>query len=497
VARPVDLDLRSLSPEENDAILDFAFDRYFEESGLFGTIEDALARVDQVRAIGVTEIACLIDYGIATEQVLEGLWPLAEVVRRANAGAEVAEDDLTLAAQIRRHKVSHMQCTPTMARMLIADDGARAAMAGVDHVLLGGEALPGQLATDIASLTGQRVLNMYGPTETTIWSTCGPAGDVTGTAALGQPIANTTLHVLDARQRPVPLGLEGELWIGGAGVTRGYWNRPGLTAERFITNPFGAGRLYATGDKVRLRADGRLDFLGRGDGQVKIRGHRIELGEIEAALDAQPGVTGSVVLARQDQPGDLRLVAYVTGTADPASLSDALATCLPTHMRPARIMKLDRFPETPNHKIDRKALPAPDAVARPAPQAAPAPVVSVALAGAAEPGETQARIAEVWKAVLGLADVTPKDHFFHLGGHSLLAVQAHRDMRAALSLPGLSITDVFRFPVLSGLAKHIDTRLRPIQTDAPEPAPETSGVGRLDAMARRRQMRADRLSRLG
>jgi natural product biosynthesis luciferase-like monooxygenase protein len=512
VAQPVDLDLRTLTPEENDAILDFAFERYFEESGLFGTVEDALARVDQVRAIGVTEIACLIDYGIATDQVLEGLWPLAEVVRRANAGAEVAEDDLTLAAQIRRHKVSHLQCTPTMARMLMADDGARAAIAGVGQVLLGGEALPGQLAADIATLTGAPVLNMYGPTETTIWSTCGPAQAGAGTATLGQPIANTTLHILDDARRPVPLGAEGELWIGGAGVTRGYWRRPELTAERFIPNPFGPGRLYATGDKVRIRADGTIDFLGRGDGQVKIRGHRIELGEIEAALDAHPGVTGSVVLARQDQPGNMRLVAYVTGSANTAALDQTLATRLPAHMRPARIIRLERFPETPNRKIDRKALPAPEALQRPAAQPMPAPAVAVTLGQAASSGETLERIAQVWKSVLGVADVTPQDHFFHLGGHSLLAVQAHRDMRTALSLPGLSITDVFRFPILADLSAHIDTRLRPQRPVAPTPAsvptpkpgqaatastaaPEASG--RLDAMARRRTMRSDLLGRTG
>jgi natural product biosynthesis luciferase-like monooxygenase protein len=496
VARPVDLDLRTLSPEETDAILDFAFERYFEDSGLFGTVDDALARVEQVRALGVTEIACLIDYGIPTAQVMEGLWPLAEVVRRGNAGAEPAEDDLTLAAQIRRHKVTHLQCTPTMARMLLADDGARAAIAGVGQVLLGGEALPGALAADLRQLTGAPVLNMYGPTETTIWSTCGPVKGASSTAALGTPIANTTLQVLDDARRPVPLGQEGELWIGGAGVARGYHKRPDLTAERFAM--IGGQRLYATGDRVRIRADGGIDFLGRGDGQVKIRGHRIELGEIEAALDAQPGVTGSVVLARQDRPGDLRLVAYVTGNADPARLGQALADRLPAHMRPAHILRLERFPETPNRKIDRKALPAPESQA---PRPTPAPLIPVALAPAAAPGETAAAIAGVWKSVLGLPEVGPQDHFFHLGGHSLLAVQAHREMRAALNLPALSITDVFRFPVLADLAAHIDTRLRPQRPasspPAAAPAAALDGANRLDAMARRRAMRDERHGRTG
>lgn len=489
-AQPLDIDLRTLSPEENAAILDFAFERYFEESGLFGTVDDALARVAQVKAIGVTEIACLIDYGIPTAQVLDGLRPLADVVRRANAGAEPAENDLSLAAQIRRHRVSHLQCTPTMARMLLADDGARAALAGVPNVLLGGEALPAHLAADLRALTGRPVLNMYGPTETTIWSTCGPATGAGGTAALGAPIANTTLHVLDQGRAPVPVGQAGELWIGGAGVARGYWKRPELTADRFIPNPFGPGRLYATGDQVRLRADGTLDFLGRGDGQVKIRGHRIELAEVEAVIDAQPGVTGSVVLARQDRPGDLRLVAYVTGGVDAGALAARLVSVLPAHMRPARIVPLARFPETPNRKIDRKALPAPDAVQ------APVPVAPVALAPSAAPGETVAGIARVWKAVLGVAEVTPTDHFFHLGGHSLLAVQAHRELRTALNLPGLSITDVFRFPVLADLAAHVDTRLRAAAPPPTAPAEEPAS-GRMDAMARRRAMRAGLLGQTG
>jgi len=500
VAKPVDLDLRSLSPDEVDAILDFAFERYFEDSGLFGTVEDALARVEQVKAIGVTEIACLIDYGIPTVQVLEGLRPLAEVVRRANEAATVADDDMTLAAQIRRHKVTHLQCTPTMARMLMADDGTRGALSTVDQVLLGGEALPGQLATDIRKLTGRPVLNMYGPTETTIWSTCGPAAEGGGTAALGTPIANTTLHVLDADRRPAPLGTEGELWIGGDGVARGYWRRPELTAERFIANPFGPGRLYATGDRVRIRIDGTIDFLGRGDGQVKIRGHRIELGEIEAALDALPGVTGSVVLARQDSPGDLRLVAYVTGSADPAELARRLADSLPAVIRPARILKLERFPETPNRKIDRKALPAPEAMVPDAPRPAASPVAEP-VAPLGTQVETLPTVAKVWKSVLGLPEIGPQDHFFHLGGHSLLAVQAHREMRTALGLPGLSITDVFRFPVLADLVAHIDTRLRPqrpVVVASSDTSPATTpseAAGRLDAMARRRAMRADRLGK--
>lgn len=493
---PMDIDLSTLSEDEVEGILDYAFNRYFEDSGLFGTVEDCLTRVEQLKAIGVTEVACLIDYGIATEQVLESLYPLAEVVRRANTGVDLPEDDFSIAAQIIRHDVTHFQCTPSMARMLCMSDEARTALARVPHVMVGGEALPGTLAQDISGLTGHPVQNMYGPTETTIWSsTCLSRGGV-GTVGIGTPIANTTLHVVGEDLREQPVGVEGELLVGGDGVTRGYWNRPELTGERFIDNPFGPGRLYRTGDLVRRNAAGGIDFLGRVDHQVKIRGHRIELGEIEAVLEVQPGITQAVVIAREDQPGDQRLVGYYTGS--PAGdLRGALAQSLPAHMLPSVLVPVAEFPLTPNKKIDRKALPAPQ-VSR-APEAVPEVKESA--------GDTLGQLSQIWCDVLGLAQVGPSDNFFNLGGHSLLAVQAHREIRARMNLPGVSITDVFRFPVLGDLARHLEGKQRPIasapvaklaqaRVAAPEPAPAEGGpVGRMDAMARRRAMREQRMGR--
>ena len=487
VTNPMEIDTRQLSPEETDAILDFAFQRYFEDSGLFGTVEDALARVEQLKRIGVTEVACLVDYGIAPEKVMEGLYPLAEVVKRANSGGGVEEGDYSIAAQVIRHGVTHLQCTPSMARMIAMNDEARMALSGLKTLMVGGEALPGALVTDLRKATKARILNMYGPTETTIWSSVNEVGEAEPIANIGTPLANQQMYVLDEALAPVPPGTPGELWIGGDGVTRGYWQRPDLTEDRFKPDPFvtadracpWGARMYRTGDLVRLRADGRLDFLGRADFQVKLRGYRIELGEIEAVLEAQPGVKQAVVLAREDSPGDLRLVAYLVGSAHEAGLRADLAAVLPDHMIPAHFVTLADMPLTPNRKVDRKALPAPSA-------AAPATEAFVAPAS-----DIESQLAAIWGRILGVPKVGARDNFFALGGHSLLAVQAHREIREQLNAPKLSITDIFRFPTLAALAKHLDDKptAAPVAPTAPV---NDRAEARSDAMARRLAMRARR-----
>ncbi|MDJ0823305.1 MAG: LLM class flavin-dependent oxidoreductase [Paracoccaceae bacterium] len=492
VKNAFDLQLTDLSDEDMEGILDFAFERYFNDSGLFGTVEDALARTEELKRIGVNEIACLIDYGIPADQVLEGLKPLARVVQAANVAPELAEDDFSIAAQIVRHEVSHLQCTPSMARMIAMNDEARFALSKVQHLFLGGEPLPGALVREFAEITGASVTNMYGPTETTIWSSVAVASAEESVVNIGAPLANQQLYVLDAAQQPVPLGVEGELWIGGEGVTRGYWHRAEQTAERFVDNPFHPGRMYRTGDLVRRRADGRIDFLGRVDHQVKLRGHRIELGEIEAALEALPQITQAVVVAREDQPGDVRLVGYYTGAdQDEAKLKAALSAELPAIMVPGRYVHLTDFPLTPNKKVDRGALPAPAVKTAPTPRPAEAEVVALPAAG--DP-TLEPVIAQIWTRVLGVETISGQDHFFELGGHSLLAVQAHRAMRDELGAKGLSITDVFRFPILSDLAARVASLVetKPAPTE-PLPAPANDRAqARSEAMARRRAMRARR-----
>jgi hypothetical protein len=483
VDNPMQLDLGSLDEEDMDAILEFAFERYFEDSGLFGTIADGVARTEQLKRIGVDEIACLIDYGIEPALVMKALEPLAEVLRLANAPAELADEDFSLAAQMIRHNVTHMQCTPSMARMIAMNDEARSAIGRLQHLLVGGEALPGDLVASLKAATQASLHNMYGPTETTIWSTVQTLDEVpTGVADIGTPIANTQVYVLDSSGETVPVGVPGELYIGGEGVTAGYWQRDELNAERFPADTFtGRGKMYRTGDLVRWRADGRLDFLGRTDHQVKIRGHRIELGEIEAAMANYPGVTGAVVMPRTIGEGE-RLVGYIT-SSQPVSeeaLKQHLSSSLAEVMVPAHIVSMDVFPLTPNKKIDRKALPEPGPVRREASSDEP-------------PAEgAQASIAEIWGRILGVSGIGARDNFFELGGHSLLAVQAHREIRETLALPRLSITDIFRFPQLADLAEHIDGLSGGGAAREPEVEDEATTAARSETMSRRRAMRSKR-----
>ncbi len=493
VTNPFQLDLGSLSEDELEGILDFAFQRYFEDSGLFGTVEDCLTRVEELKRIGVDEITCLIDYGIPVPQVLDGLRPLAEVLRLSNQEATLDDNDHSIAAQIIRHKVTHMQCTPSMAQMLVMNDEARYALGHLKHMMIGGEALPGALVSELNKISQADIQNMYGPTETTIWSTTEMAAPVAGVVNVGTPIANTQVYVLDEAMSPVPIGSVGELFIGGAGVARGYWQREDLTAERFVPDPFSdvpGARLYRTGDLVRWRTDGKLDFLGRADHQVKLRGYRIELGEIESLLDACPGVRQSVVMAREDTPSVVQLVAYLIteGPVSDTTLRKSLVEQLPDFMVPVHFVTLDRFPLTPNKKIDRKALPVPEK-RRVSATAQAQPVVT---------GSTQQKVAAIWERILGVTGITPRDSFFDLGGHSLLAVQAHREIRNELSVQSLSITDIFRCPTLSALIEVIDQKTgAAAETASPEETAEAKAeraAERQDAMSRRRQMRARRQS---
>jgi amino acid adenylation domain-containing protein len=307
---------------------------------------------------------------------------------------------------------------------------------GVRTVNLGGEPLPAGLVDALYARGVERVYDLYGPSEDTTFSTVAlrrRGGPVT----IGAPIANTRCYVLDSALRPVPIGIEGELYIGGLGVTRGYLGRPGLTAGRYVPDHLGGepgARLYRTGDRIRRRADGTLEYLGRLDAQLKIRGFRVEPGEIEAALRRHPGVGDCVVVAREDAPGDRRLVAYVAGDADAESLRSHLRGVLPDHMVPFAFVVLDALPLTPNGKIDRRALPAPGLAASAEPTAAPA-----------TPGEQA--LAAIWAGVLGVERVGVNDSFFELGGHSLALVVLKARLEKALGRE-VPMPELFRYPTV-------------------------------------------------
>lgn len=294
-----------------------------------------------------------------------------------------------------------------------------------------------------------RLFNEYGPTETVVGCCVHEvqaSDSQTGSVCIGKPIANTQLYILDENMRPVPPGVIGELFIGGAGVGLGYLNRPDLTAERFVPDQFSANgaKLYKSGDLARYRRDGILEYLGRADDQVKIRGYRIELGEIEAALTAAPGVQSCVVLAREDEPGNKQLVAYVVapGNGPPAAeLQTFLGKTLPEYMVPAHFVFLDELPLTPNGKVNRKALPAPEK--------------GNTGAGGPPRTETEKSVAAIWAELLNVEGVGIEDDFFDLGGQSMTAVGLVARLRAAFDL-NIELAMLFERPTISGLAEAID-----------------------------------------
>jgi natural product biosynthesis luciferase-like monooxygenase protein len=318
------LDTSSFTDEDMDALLDHAFDRYFETAGLFGAPERALEMVERLKAIGVNEIACLVDFGIDADTVLDSL-PHLDRLRRLSNLIDIADNDragFSIPEQIAARGVTHMQCTPSMARMITSAPEGLAGIGGLQRLLLGGEALPTELADALAPAVQGKIINMYGPTETTIWSTTSrvlPGAAIT----IGRPIANTVIRILDNRGHLCPIGVSGELCIGGAGVARGYLDRPDLTAERFVTDPYDSdGVVYRTGDLARYAETGDIEFLGRLDLQVKVNGYRIELGEIETVLSRHPEVRQNVVMARNDD-GDPRLVAYVIPSRASSAANDS------------------------------------------------------------------------------------------------------------------------------------------------------------------------------
>ncbi|MGW3678932.1 non-ribosomal peptide synthase/polyketide synthase [Streptomyces prasinus] len=363
-----------------------------------------------------------------------------------------------LAAVLDEHRITHA-LVPPAALATLPDPADTGGAPHLRTLIVGAEACPAALVDRWAP--GRRMINSYGPTEATVVATwTGPLAAGTGTPAIGGPLPGTEAHVLDAAMRPVPPGTEGELYVGGDGLARGYLGRPGLTAARFVAHPCGTpgARLYRTGDRVRRRADGELEFLGRADRQVKVRGFRIEPGEIEAALTRDPGVREAVVVVRDEEPARGRLVGYVTPAdparrPEPARLRAALAAALPAHMVPSAVVVLDALPLTPQHKTDLRALPAPG---------------GARTEGHVEPRTDGERaLAAIWADVLGAGTVGVTDDFFDLGGDSILAARTLTRIREALGVR-LSLRDVFTARTVAALAP---LTAEPSAAAPPDPIP--------------------------
>jgi natural product biosynthesis luciferase-like monooxygenase protein len=444
----------TISDADLDAVLEFAFERYYSRSGLFGTPERCMEMVDRLKEIGVNEIGCLIDYGIATETVLKHL-PYLNQVRQAATMPQVSEGESgnSIPELIERHGVTHFQCTPSMARMLVEDAQSHAALCSLNCMMVGGEAFPTELANQLSALVSGKVVNMYGPTETTIWSTTHEVEPGHARVPIGRPIANTQIYVLDKYGHPAPIGVPGELIIGGDGVVRGYLNQPKLTAERFIDTLIAGiptNRLYRTGDLVRCQEDGTLEFLGRIDHQVKIRGYRIELGEIEEQLKHHRDIHQAVVLLREDQPGDQQLVAYVIPVkgvqTDIQDMKNHLKQYLPEFMVPSTYVMINELPLTPNGKINYNALPE------------PAPDHTSQNDYVAPESQLALQVAEIWSDVLKIPQIGMNDNFFDLGGHSLTAVQVAHRIRQLLDID-FSLQTIFTASTLAGMIEKIEQTL--------------------------------------
>ncbi|HEY0726767.1 MAG TPA: amino acid adenylation domain-containing protein [Pyrinomonadaceae bacterium] len=376
--------------------------------------------------------------------------PLIVGARVVIAGRQVAADGVELDRLLRSSGATLMQATPTIWRMLI--DAGWQGNSGL-KVFSAGEALDAQLACQLLTRCAE-VWNLYGPTETTIYSGVIRLTESAGPAPIGSPIANTTFYVLDQFINPVPIGIYGELCIGGAGLAHGYLNRPALTAERFIPDPFSSepgARLYRTGDLVRYREDGTLEFAGRLDHQVKVRGFRIELGEVEAVLSRHESVRTAVVVAREERPGEQRLVAYVVGNENPLPTANEwrafLIQRLPEYMIPSVFVKLESLPLLPNGKVNRRALPVPDS-SRP----------ELRRAFFAPENPTQARLVELWQNVLKLDQVGIHDDFFEVGGDSILATRLVSRVRRAFGIE-LPLRELFWRPTVFELSSVVEDLL--------------------------------------
>jgi len=439
LARDLNVQLENIGESDINDLLEIAFERYWQTAALLGTKENCEPLVKKLILIGVTEIACLIDFGIDDEKVinsLEYLNDLRQTFERSNSYSPVHNNSVITALQI----------TPSYLSALIEDDNSRLFLNSLKHILVGGEKLSEELAEKLFERTGAVINNMYGPTETTIWSTTKRM--IQGSkVTVGRPIQNTSIYILDSDKKLCPIGVPGELYIGGAGLSRGYFNKAALTQERFVKNPYcdnSEEKIYKTGDMAKWLPNGEIEIAGRLDDQVKIRGYRIELGEIESVLLESGQVSHGVVVAKQDAQGNKRLVGYVVaaGRFDREGILSYLGSKLPEYMIPTLLVEVSEIPLTANGKIDRRALLQVDT----------GEFVGHAYVGPET--ETEQQLVAIWQELLGVERVGVRDNFFDLGGHSVSAIRLVSKIRRELETE-VAIRNIFLYPTISQLARFL------------------------------------------
>jgi natural product biosynthesis luciferase-like monooxygenase protein/amino acid adenylation domain-containing protein/non-ribosomal peptide synthase protein (TIGR01720 family) len=465
--------LKKVFPEENvdnldhqemDTLLEHAFERYYYTSGLFGTPQSCQKMIDKLKAIGVTEIACLIDFGIENSIVLENLAFLNQLRLSSQPQSSNKINDI-----IKHHQITHIQLTPSLGKMIFKSED-RDSLKSIKKVLVGGEKLSISLAEKIKEITSASLYHMYGPTETAIWSTYNLVNNNPEKIVIGRALKNETTYVLNPTLQPVPIGAVGELYIGGAGLARGYLNQLEMTEEKFIVNPFQTedekqqkinSRLYKTGDLVRYLPTGNLEFISRNDTQVKLRGYRIELSEIEEVLlKSNKAIQQTVVILQQDAEDSEKkyLVGYYVSpeVLDESLLFNYLKSHLPNYMIPRAMLWLNQLPLTRNGKLDHAALPS----------------VAEQKEGLyiAPRNDTEKMVCAIFADVLSvdLERVSIQDDFLQLGGDSILAVRLVNQLATQASIK-ISLADLFQSKTIEAIAM-----------ERPQKETETIWIPRLD-----------------
>lgn len=436
LAEALNMDVTELETDDSmQLILDYGFDRYWQTAALLGTNESCANLLTKLSRIGVDEIASLIDFGINQDLVMESL-------KNLSALRKTFEKALETPRYREYGQVTMIQTTPSRLRAMLKDPHSQVFLSSLRTILVGGEPLPLDLVEKLRSVTQARILNMYGPTETTIWSATYEIPAQAQQVRIGTPIANTQIYLLDSQGDPTPVGAEGELYIGGEGVARGYLNRPELTSERFLPNKFtGIGQMYRTGDIGRYMPDGTIELFGRSDNQMKVRGYRIEAGEIEAVLMKHEGVREAGVILQKESTGEKSIIAFVVRNQpiNETELRTCVSQFLPYYMLPARYIYLEKLPLTPNGKTDYVAL------------YHMGEKNNLSEYFVEPESEIEMIMAQVWRQVLGLESIGIHDNFFRLGGDSISAIQ----ISSKLIKQGyrIEMKNLFQHPTIAALSR--------------------------------------------